>query len=364
MVMRTRAAVLEKEGAPLIVGDIGLRPPGPDEVLVKMEMAGLCRSDLNAISGHTRYNMPLVLGHEGAGIVVETGSGVTEVKRGDRVALSWAAYCNECYFCRRGETHLCSTVAWPRGRGFLPDGTTRFFESSSRDIYHFNGVSSLSEYTVVYKTGCVPVSRDLPLHVAAATGCSVLTAYGAVFRTAGAAVAEGATVMVVGGGAVGKAVIAALRLHGACRIILIEKDMNKWGGGLAEEYGQSIDPEAIGEFTAGVGMDIVFDCVATAETISRSMASVRRGGTVVMVGAPHPLMKIELNAVDFHLEKKLIGSLYGSSNPVRDMPEIFNLFHSGLLDGIEPCGPRFGLDDINPALKFLKDKGGKITITF
>ncbi|MFQ5427634.1 MAG: alcohol dehydrogenase catalytic domain-containing protein [Thermodesulfobacteriota bacterium] len=364
MAIRTRAAVLEKKGSPLVIREIGLEPPGVDEVLVKMEMAGLCRSDLNAVTGHTRYNMPLVLGHEGAGTVVETGPGVKNIKSGDRVALSWAAYCGECYFCRHHQTHLCSSVAWPRGRGFLPDGTTRFCDSSSRDIYHFNGVSSLSEYTVVYKTGCVAVSRDVPLHVAAATGCSVVTAFGAVFRTAGAAMCKGATAMVVGGGSVGMAVIEALRLRGAGRIILIEQDKKKWKEGLVDYHAASIVPAELARLTDGVGPDIVFDCVAGKETIARSMEAVRRGGTVVMVGSPHPLMKIELNALDFHLEKKLIGSLYGSSDPVRDMPKIFDLYGWGLLDLDDSGAQSYGLDDINIALMSLKEKGGKFTITF
>ncbi len=363
MAIRTRAAVLESKESPLLVREIGLKPPGPDEVLVKMEMAGLCRSDLNAITGHTRYNMPLVLGHEGAGRVVETGPGVTNLKCGDRVALSWAAYCAECYFCRREQTHLCSAVAWPRGRGLLPDGTTRFSDTK-KEIYHFNGVSSLSEYTVVYKTGCVPVSEDVPLHIAAATGCSVVTAFGAVFRTAGEAMTCGATCMVVGGGCVGTAVIEALRLKGAGRIILIERDKKKWRSGVADNYGDSINKAETDEITNGVGPDIVFDCVASKETIAGSMAAVRRGGTVVMVGAPHPLMKIELNAVDFHLEKKLIGSLYGSSDPVRDMPRIFDLYEWGLLDLDEGQSRTYGLDDINLALTALEEQGGKITINF
>ncbi|MFQ5353450.1 MAG: alcohol dehydrogenase catalytic domain-containing protein [Thermodesulfobacteriota bacterium] len=224
MSIRTRAAILEKKGAPPVIREIGLKPPGIDEVLVKMEMAGLCMDDLNAVTGHTRYNMPLVLGHEGAGTVVETGPGVTNLKSGDRVALSRASYCGECYFCRIHQTHLCSAVARPRGRGLLPDGTTRFCDLSYKDIYHFNGVSSLSEYTVVYKTGCVPVSGEVPLHVAATAGCSVVTAFGAVFRTAAAVLTSGSTAMVVGGDNVGRAVIEALRLRGVGSIILIERD--------------------------------------------------------------------------------------------------------------------------------------------
>jgi len=362
--IRTRAALLTEKDAPILIREIGLLPPGPDEVLVKMEMAGLCRSDLNAVTGHTRYALPLVLGHEGAGTVVDTGAGVEGIKRGERVALSWAAYCGRCYFCERGETHLCSSVAWPRGRGLLPDGTTRFRGENSEEIYHFNGVSSFSEYTVVYKTGCVPVSRDVPLHVAAMTGCSVVTAFGAVFRSAGAYLGKDSVCMVVGGGSVGSAVVEALRLKRAGTIILIEQEQARWKGIEAHHYAESIVPEEIAALTKGVGADICFDCVASEETIKRSMASVRRGGTVVMVGSPHPLMKIELSAVDFHLEKRLMGSLYGSSNPGRDIPWVLDLYERGLISLQTYNSGTYGLGDINGALKSLEEKGGKFTITF
>jgi len=362
--VRTKAAVLEKKDAPLVIREIEVAPPGPDEVLVKMDMAGLCRSDLNAVTGHTRYNMPLVLGHEGAGTVVETGRGVTGLKSGDTVALSWAAYCGRCYFCERGETELCDTVAWPRGRGFLPDGTTRFRGGKAEKIYHFNGVSSFSEYTVVYKTSCVPTPKALPLYVSAATGCSVVTAFGAVFRTAAPYIKSNATVMVVGGGSVGAALLQALRLRGAGRIILIEKDKKKWKALPADYYAPSIVSFDMERHTAGIGVDICFDCVASKETIERSMGAVRRGGTVVMVGAPHPNLEIGLRAVDFHLEKRLIGSLYGSSNPQRDMPMVFDFYKRGLLDLNASRAETYGLGDINIALESLKEKGGKFIITF
>ncbi len=362
--MRTRAALLREKDSPILVREIGLEPPGPGEVLVKMEMAGLCRSDLNAITGHTRYAMPLVLGHEGAGTVMEVGPDTEGIKAGDRVALSWAAYCGRCYFCRRQETHLCSSVAWPRGRGFLPDGTTRFRGDNSEQIFHFNGVSSFSEYTVVYKTGCVPVSRALPLQVAATSSCSVVTAFGAVFRSAGTYIDRSSVCVVLGGGCVGATVVEALKLKGVGKIILIERERGKWRVDGVDQYREGLNPDEIYELTEGVGADICFDCVASEDTITKSMAAVRRGGTVVMVGSPHPLMKLTLPAVDFHLEKRLIGSLYGSSNPGRDIPWILDLYERGLINLERYDKGSFVLGDINIALKALEDQGGKITITF
>ncbi len=428
MSLRTRAALLTRKDAPLEVREIALLPPGPEEVLVKMEMAGLCRSDLNAINGHTRYEMPLVLGHEGVGTVVETGREVKDLRPGQRVALSWAAYCGKCYFCVRGETELCSTVAWPRGRGLLPDGTTRFCHcggaephagpagdkkgaketseirgvrgpksaASGRgaasirgegyavsacgqggvagpgsdapgrgpEIYHFNGVSSFSEYTVVYRTGCVPLPETADPAEAAMAGCPVVTAFGAVFRTAAPFTREGMSALVVGGGSVGRAVVEALRLRGAGLIILVERERSRWNKEGVDHYLERIVRDEILGLTGGIGVDIAFDCVASAGTVRRSLEAVRRGGTVVMVGSPHPLLDLTLPAVDFHLEKRLMGSLYGSSRPDRDIPWILGLQERGEIS-LDPCtGAVFGLDEINSAVKALDKGGGRVAITF
>ncbi len=378
MGLRTRAAVLTRRGGPLEIDEIRLLPPGPDEVLVKMELAGLCRSDLNAVTGHTRYEMPLVLGHEGVGTVVETGSNVRDLRPGHRVALSWAAYCGRCYYCVRGETELCSTVAWPRGRGLLPDGTTRFRRGGGAleagggrgrrerggEIFHFNGVSSFSEYTVLYRTGCVPLPGGTGPEEAIATGCPVVTAFGAVFRTARPYMREGASALVVGGGGVGRALVEALRLSGAGFIVLVEPDRSRWNKKGVDHYAERIEKEEILGLTAGVGIDIAFDTVATAGTVRRSLGAVRRGGTVVMVGSPHPLLDLTLPAVDFHLEKRLMGSLYGSARPDREIPWILGLYERGEID-LDTCsGSTYGLEDINAAIEALDEWNGRIAISF
>ncbi len=368
MALRTRAAVLTARDTPLEVRELTLSPPGPGEVLVKMERAGLCRSDINALTGHTRYEMPLVLGHEGVGTVVETGPGVHDLGRGQRVALSWAAYCGRCYFCQRGETELCSAVAWPRGRGRLPDGTTRFRECGGRDgggeVYHFNGVSSFSEYTVVYRTGCVPVPDGVSAETASRAGCPVVTAFGAVFRTAGAFSGEGVSALVVGGGSVGRAVVEALRLRGARSVILVESERERWDKDGVNYFTETIEPEEILGLTGGVGVDICFDCVATEETTRRSLGAVRRGGTMVMVGSPHPLMDITLPAVDFHLEKRLMGSLYGSSNPREAIPWILGLEERGLIRLDPSSDAAYGLEDINKAISALEGGRRRVAVTF
>jgi len=171
MSLKSRAVLLSEKAGPLEIKEIEVERPKPGEVLVRMETSGLCKSDLNAIEGHTRWNMPLVMGHEGLGTVVEAGAGVGNVKEGDRVILSWGAWCGDCFFCNKGEKELCDTIARPRGSGLMLDGTTRF-SMGGEVVYHFAGISSLSEYTVVHWTSCVKAGRDLDGELAGAIGCS------------------------------------------------------------------------------------------------------------------------------------------------------------------------------------------------
>lgn len=359
--IKTKAAVLTERGGRLDVREIGLEGPKEREVLVKVEGAGLCRSDLNGIDGHTRYNMPLVLGHEGVGRVVDTGPGVTTVKEGDRVVLSWAAWCGDCFFCRKGETQQCHTVAWPRGKGLMPDWTTRF-RMDGEEVYHFNGVSSFSEYTVVPESGCVATGCDVPVDVASMIGCSVVTGVGSVLNTVH--VSEGATSLVIGAGSVGMSVVQALRIRGAGRIILVEPDRTKWE--LASRNGatdtiEDLSPDAVREMTE-YGVDFAFDTVAVEKTMQGALSSVRRGGTVVLVGTPHPLSTVSLSPIEFHLEKKIVGSLYGSSNPAIDIPRVVGLYESGALNLDGFCTRRFPLERINEAVAALNERGGKFII--
>ncbi len=362
--IKSRACLLESKNSPLVIKEIGLLPPKEKEVLVRLVGAGLCRSDLNAIEGHTRYDMPLVLGHEGVGIVVEIGPSVTTVAPGDRVILSWAAYCGECLFCKKGETQLCHTVAWPRGSGKLPDWSTRF-RDGDKEVFHFNGVSSFSEYTVLYETGCVKIDNDIPDGIAAVLGCSVVTGVGAVLNTAKPP--AGSTCMVVGAGSVGMSVIQALRISYAGRIALSEPDKEKWP--MAEKCGvtdffEKFTPDCARSITDGLGVDFVFDTVAAESTIADSIIAVRRGGTVVLVGTPHPLSTVTLSPIEFHVEKKLIGSLYGSSNPGVDIARVIDFYKKGELDFDGFINAEFAFEDINLAIEALKKSGGKYFIRF
>lgn len=364
--INSRAVLFEELGSDLVIRDIEVRKPEAREVLVRMTAAGLCHSDLNALSGHTRYDLPIVVGHEGVGRVEAVGEGVRSVKPNDRVVLSWAAFCGECYFCERGETELCKTVAWPRGKGLLPGDISRFRAGDGSRIYHFNGVSSLSEYTVLYETGCVKIDDDTPDSVAATIGCSVVTGLGSVFNTAN--LQKGSTALVIGAGSIGMMIIQGARIRGADIIAVLERDKNKWDKakelGATHIFDNSIATpfDEIDKLTDNIGLDFVFDAVGSEETIQDSVRVARRGGSIILVGSPHPLMKVALPMVDFHVEKKLIGSLYGSANPQEDIPMILDLYRDGSLKLDDMIVEKFKMDDINKAIGALRERGGKYLI--
>lgn len=364
--VKSRAVLYEASGRPLVVRDILVGPPGEREVLVRMIGAGLCHSDLNVMNGHTRYDLPLVMGHEGVGRVENVGAEVTSVKPGDRVVLSWAAYCGSCYFCERGETELCITIASPRGKGLLPGGLSRLRSADGSMIYHFSGVSSFSEYAVLYETGCVKIDDDISDSVAATVGCSVVTGLGSVFNTA--KLQKGSTMLTIGAGSIGMMIIQGARIRGAKVIAVLEMDRSKWpmarrmGATHIFDNSEGTPFDEISKLTDEIGLDFVFDAVAIEKTIQDSVRLTRRGGTIVLVGSPHPLMQVGLSMVEFHAEKKLIGSLYGSSDPQRDIPVILDLYRDGSLMLDEMVNESFKMDDINRAVEALREKGGKYMI--
>jgi S-(hydroxymethyl)glutathione dehydrogenase / alcohol dehydrogenase len=257
-----RAAVLNAVNEPLSVEDVELAPPGPGEVAVRLEASGVCHSDWNVLSGATANPMPVVLGHEGAGVVEELGEGVTDLAPGDHVVLSWLPSCGRCFYCTQGRPILCEWSTPAMLAGTMPDGTTRLSRNRG-PIYHYSFLSTFAERCVVPEQSCVPIRKDAPFEVAALVGCAVMTGIGAAMNRA--KVEPGSSVAVFGAGGVGLSAVIGSRLAGAGTVIAV--DPLPFKRELAQELGatHALDPTngdvaaSVRELTAGRGADYAFD---------------------------------------------------------------------------------------------------------
>lgn len=351
-----RAAVLTQVGQPLeIRTDVEVEAPHAGEVRVRVAASGVCHSDLSARNGVMMMQTPAVLGHEGAGVVEAVGPGVTTVRPGDHVLVCWVPQCGRCFFCLRGEGHLCEQATVTMASGGLLDGTTRF-RSGGGHLHQMAATGTFAEVVVVPETGVVPLPPDLDLTVAALLGCSVLTGVGAVLRTA--SVAAGDTVAVVGCGGVGLNVVQGARIAGAGRIIAVDTNPAKLD--LAVRFGATdvVDAGA-GDAVSGVmgltaqrGVDAGFEVVGLQRTIDQTITMTRRGGQAVVVGVPAMDVTVTIPAF-FGLvlaSKTVKGCWYGSSNPRRDVPVLLDHYLGGRLLLDELVSRRITLDDVNDAL--------------
>lgn len=362
--MKTKAAVLYEAGQPAVIEEITLDAPHEGEILVRMQAAGVCHSDLHVRDGLVPEPMPLVLGHEGTGVVAEVGPGVSGLRPGDRVVLTLVPACGTCYFCRRGEPHMCSTSAEMAGKGVLRDGTSRM-HIDSRPLLHFNSVSCFSEYMVVPQEGAARIPDDVPVEVAALLGCAVVTGVGAVERTAG--VRPGDSVAVIGCGGVGLNVIQAASLSGAYPVIAIDIRQEKFE--LAKTFGASHGvnsreqdaADAIQEITQ-YGVDWAFEVLGNPRTIEQAWDLIRPGGTVVVVGLSPKGSKVTLPAFDFISEKNIRGCFYGSSHFHADVPSILKRIQAGRMriDGM--ISHSVPLEELETAFSRLRSGDGARTI--
>jgi S-(hydroxymethyl)glutathione dehydrogenase/alcohol dehydrogenase len=355
-----RAAVLYEVGQPLVVEDVDLAPPKPGEVLVQVAAAGVCHSDLHVMKGEWRSDLPIVLGHEGAGVVVEIGAGVRTTKPGDHVILSWVPNCGRCHYCSIGRPELCDAV--PRGQATLLDGTTRL-SKGGQPIHHFAWVACFAEYVVVPEGGVVPIAADLPLDRAAIVGCAVMTGVGAVTNTA--RIEPGSAVAVFGCGGVGLNCVQGAALAGAARIIAVDIQRRKLD--FAREFGATDlvdaaagDPvAAIRALTGGVGVDYAFEALGNPRTIRQGYDALRKGGTVVVAGMAPDTAEVSVNALSLAAQEKVIrGSRYGSARMRVDIPRLLDLYRGGRLKLDELVTRRYRLDEINAAYDALQ--GGEV----
>ena len=333
--MKTLAAVLPRTGMPVEVVEVDLAPPGPGEVLVRLHASGVCHSDLNAVDGTSETRCPAVLGHEGAGVIEAVGPGV-DLQPGTHVALSWMPSCGRCAECVRGFPHLCS-VAWTAmGQGGLLDGTPRL----SRDglpLYHYSFLSTFAERAVVSARSCVPIPQDAPLEIAALVGCAVSTGVGAVWHTAG--VRAGDRVAVFGCGGVGLSALLGARSVGAAPILAVDVSPEKLE--TARELGAhdvvrwTGSPQATAEAVraaSGGGVDYAIEATGRPDAMLAAFLSTRARGAAVLIGISKKDAVLPLPAIEIpRMERRILGSAYGSIRPERDFPAILRLHADGRL---------------------------------
>ena len=352
-----RAAVFYEVGKPLVVEEVELAPPRAGEVLVRIAATGVCHSDLHYIKGDLAMPLPVVLGHEAAGIVETIGSGVEAVRPGDHVVLLFAPACGHCRYCDSGRPHLCEMRY--RVRGKMPDGTTRL-RRGDQELHHFTCVSSWAEQAVVPESGVLPIGKDVPLTIAALLGCAVTTGVGAVVNTA--RVRPGSSVAVFGLGGVGLNVVQGARIAGA--VMIIGVDLLDHRLEAARRFGathtinaKANDPvQAIRDLTGG-GADYAFEVIGRAATVRQAVDSVARGGVAVAVGLPPTREELVVPGPTFVLnEKTLQACFYGSSRLRSDIPRLLAMYDAGRLMLDELVTASFPLDRVNDAVAAL-DRG-------
>lgn len=355
--MRMQAAVLWEPGRSVEILDVDLAPPQAREVLVRIAACGVCHSDLHVVDGDIPEPLPLVLGHEAAGVVAEVGAGVERVRPGDHVVLALVPSCGACESCRAGRPNFCEQGGRMAATGTLADGTSRLSHDGA-ELRHFNSVSSFAEHAVVPESVAVPIRDDVPLDLAALIGCAVLTGWGGVTRTA--QVEQGARVAVIGCGGVGLSVIQAARIAGAGTVVAVDTRADKLE--LAERLGATATVEAkptadtarrIRHATGG-GADYAFEAIGRKETIRDAWDSLRPGGTAVVLGIPPKGTTVEIDTWGFINEKTLKGSFLGSASIGEDVPQLIDLYTSGDLLLEELVSDRISLADLPAAFDRLR----------
>jgi S-(hydroxymethyl)glutathione dehydrogenase/alcohol dehydrogenase len=359
--MRIHAAILWEQGQPLSVEQADLGTPTSGEVLVELQAAGVCHSDLHPARGDWPVKTPVVLGHEGAGIVREVGPGVTSVTRDDHVVFCWAPPCGVCAPCRDGRAVLCDRLEKVTYRNRLPSGASHV-RARDQVVAPFLGTACFSDFVIVPEEGVIRVPSDVGFDALATVGCAVVTGVGAV--TNAARVTPGSRVVVIGAGGVGLNVVQGAAIAGCETIVAI--DVRPAPLEIATRFGATHTmpaPEkpadAIRDLTAGRGADFVFDTVGNARTLTDALAMTRKGGTVVLTGLARGDTQAAFPMFPFVMqEKRLIGSVYGSGQPRRDIPALVSLYQQGRLKLQELVSRTYPLSGINDALDALASSDG------
>jgi alcohol dehydrogenase len=374
--MKIRAAVLHKlglpapyaESKPIKIETLELDPPGRGEVLVQIKAAGLCHSDLSVINGSRPRPMPMALGHEAAGVVVEVGEGVTDLKPGDHVVCAFVPSCGHCLPCQEGRPALCEPGAKTNTAGTLLSGERRIHLNGGT-VHHHLGVSAFADHAVVSRNSLIKVDPEIPFEKVAVFGCAVITGVGAVVNTA--SIEMGSTVAIIGLGGVGLSALLGAITAGASRIVAV--DVNDTKLEQARELGatdtfNSRDPEVVSlirEATGG-GVDYAFETAGVVPAMNVAYGITKRGGTTVTTGLPHPDHHFSFPQVTLTAEERTLkGSYVGSCVPARDIPRFIELYKQGRLPVDQLLTDCLSLDEINEGFdRLARGEASRLVVVF
>ena len=351
-------AVVVPEVDRLEVQTIALAPPGQSEVLIENHAAGVCHSDLHTLKGELRVRPPLVLGHEGSGVVVETGKAVTTVQAGDKVIYNWLPACNSCGTCLSGMPNLCEEFPATILQGLLPNKVSRILDQDGEPLKHHLGVATMAEYMVTHERNVIPYEIDIPMATSAIVGCAVVTGMGAVWNTAQARPGQG--LAVVGCGGVGLSALMGAKAAGCSPVIGVDRDQAKLrfaevlGADLTLDVSETDFADGLKELYPA-GVDCIVDTVG-AGTMADSLEAVKPGGKVVVVGMHAfkdtvPISPAQLVAMN----RQLLGSFVGTAKPHFDIPRILHMYSQGTLDLDALITKTYGIDEVQSAFDDMVD---------
>jgi S-(hydroxymethyl)glutathione dehydrogenase/alcohol dehydrogenase len=359
--MEFRAAVLRQPGEPLRIETIQAAPLQPTDVVVKIAAAGLCHTDLEVIDGQLSYPMPIVLGHEAAGTIVEVGAAVDPARRGDKVVLSWNPHCGTCFHCSRDQPILCERYVGLGPQAVQFDGTTRLMRGGEpvRTMFY---MAAFAEYAIVTESCAVAVPDAMPLDRACLIGCGVMTGVGAALNFSG--LGYGDTAMVIGCGAVGLSAVQGARLAGATTIIAADRNAarlelaRRLGATHAVKVPEIDAVAAVRDLTGGRGADSVLESAGNAAAFRLSVEACRTGGQVVWLGKTGVDTDVAFRWGALMGEKRIVRSSYGGARPARDFPRLAQAYLDGKLQLDEYITSRIRLDDINRGFDDLRQGRG------
>ncbi|MBV25757.1 MAG: S-(hydroxymethyl)glutathione dehydrogenase/class III alcohol dehydrogenase [Gemmatimonadetes bacterium] len=368
--MDVRAAVANEAGKPLSVETVQLEGPGPGEVLVEIKATGICHTDAYTLSGADPEGLfPSIMGHEGAGVVVDTGPGVRSVVKGDHVIPLYTPECRECKFCRSGKTNLCGAIRETQGQGLMPDGTSRFSREGER-LFHYMGTSTFSNYTVLPEIAVARIRKDAPFDKVCYIGCGVTTGLGAVMNTA--KVEPGSNVAVFGLGGIGLNVIQGARIVGADRIIGV--DINADKRPLAEKFGMTdfINPTVVDDVVASIvdltsgGVDYSFECIGNVDVMRQALECCHKGwGESIIIGVAASGEEISTRPFQLVTGRVWRGTAFGGARGRTDVPGIVDWYMDGKINIDDLITHTMPLDDINNAFDLMHEgKSIRSVVTF